>query len=102
MSYHSFEELEVWKRSSNLMIEIFKLFKNSKEFAFRDQIVRSALSISSNIAEGCERNSNILKLLIYTQTPWPSPPRWADRHRPCDKTLFQSTRNGLSARLPFF
>jgi len=58
MSYHSFEELDVWKRSSNLMVEIYKLFKNSREFAFRDQICRSALSISSNIAEGCERNSN--------------------------------------------
>ena len=58
MSYHSFEELEVWKRSCNLMVEIYQLFKNSREFAFRDQIIRSSLSISSNIAEGCERNSN--------------------------------------------
>jgi four helix bundle protein len=58
MSYHSFEELEVWKRSSNLMAEIYQIFKNSREYAFRDQVIRSSLSISSNIAEGCERNSN--------------------------------------------
>jgi four helix bundle protein len=58
MAYHSFEQLEVWKRSSNLMVEIFKLFKNNREFAFRDQVIRASLSISSNIAEGCERNTN--------------------------------------------
>ena len=58
MSYHSFEELEVWKRSSDLMIDIFRLFKNNREFAIRDQVIRATLSISSNIAEGCERNTN--------------------------------------------
>jgi four helix bundle protein len=58
MPYHSFEELDVWKRSSNLTVKIYNLFKNSREFAFRDQINRSSLSIPSNIAEGCERNTN--------------------------------------------
>jgi four helix bundle protein len=53
-----FEDLEIWKRSVNLTIEIYKLFMNSKDFGFKDQITRSALSIPSNIAEGFERESN--------------------------------------------
>ncbi|MDQ2069480.1 four helix bundle protein [Natronospira bacteriovora] len=52
-----FEDLEVWKRSARLSAELYKALRELKDFAFRDQITRSALSISSNIAEGWERNS---------------------------------------------
>ena len=54
----NFEDLKVWRKSKDLAVEIFKLFANSKDFGFKDQITRSALSISSNIAEGYERESN--------------------------------------------
>ena len=53
-----FEELEVWKRSAKLSAEIYKELRNLKDFGFRDQITRSGLSISSNIAEGFERDSD--------------------------------------------
>ena len=53
-----FEELEVWKKSFNLTKEIFQIFKNCKDYSFKQQITKSALSIPSNIAEGFERNSN--------------------------------------------
>ena len=52
-----FEDLDVWKRSSRLCAELYKHFQNCRDFGFRDQITRSALSIPSNIAEGVERGS---------------------------------------------
>ncbi len=57
MAYMSFEDLEVWKKSSRLTIETFRHFEKCGYFSLRDQIARSALSIPSNIAEGCERDS---------------------------------------------
>ena len=52
------ENLEVWKRSSNLSVNIYNYFKDLKDFSFKDQITRSSLSIPSNIAEGFERISD--------------------------------------------
>ena len=53
-----FEDLMVWKESVNLATQIYKVIQKSKDFGFRDQIQRSAVSVASNIAEGFERNSN--------------------------------------------
>ena len=53
-----FEQLDVWKRSSRLACEIYKLLASCKDYGFKDQITRAALSIPSNIAEGLERESN--------------------------------------------
>jgi four helix bundle protein len=50
-----YEDLEVWKRSLSLSITVYKLFENCKDYGFKDQICRSAVSIPSNIAEGWER-----------------------------------------------
>ncbi len=50
--------MEVWKKAYKLTIEIYKTFRNGKDYAFKEQITKSALSIPSNIAEGYERNSN--------------------------------------------
>ena len=52
-----FEDLEVWKRAARLATEIYKATAVLKDWGFRDQITRAALSISSNIAEGFERES---------------------------------------------
>ena len=52
------ENLDVWKRSCRLSVNIYKLFKESRDFSFKDQITRSALSIPSNIAEGFEKASS--------------------------------------------
>lgn len=52
-----FEELDVWKRATQLSINIYKELKSLKDYGFRDQITRAALSIACNIAEGFERDS---------------------------------------------
>ena len=53
----NFEDLEVWKRSKQLIVEIYKQLRNLKDYGFKDQITRSGLSIPSNIAEGFERST---------------------------------------------
>ncbi|HEC29996.1 MAG TPA: four helix bundle protein [Gammaproteobacteria bacterium] len=53
----TFENLQVWKRSSRLCSNVYQAFSTSREWGFKDQITRSALSVPSNIAEGYERNS---------------------------------------------
>jgi len=54
----AFEKLDVWKRSSRLCVELYKAIESCRDWAFKDQITRAALSIPSNIAEGYERDSN--------------------------------------------
>lgn len=54
------EELKVWQLAIELTNSIYIITNNgffSKDFALRDQIRKSAISVPSNIAEGFERNS---------------------------------------------
>ena len=53
-----YEDLNVWKRSTRLSVEIYKQLIKLKDYGLKDQITRSGLSIPSNIAEGYERSSN--------------------------------------------
>jgi four helix bundle protein len=55
---HKFEDLEVWQISYQLSVDIYKLLRESKEFELKNQILKSAVSVPSNIAEGYERKSN--------------------------------------------
>ncbi len=59
MAYHSFEDLEVWKRACRLAVAVVRAFSKSKEYILKDQMVRAAISIPSNIAEGYERDSRL-------------------------------------------
>ena len=55
------KDLEVWKLSMSMVMKVYKLTKNFPEhekFALTSQICRSAISIPSNIAEGCGRGSD--------------------------------------------
>lgn len=56
------ERLDVWKRSCRLSVNIYKAFDKTRDYSFKDQITRSALSIGSNIAEGLEKESHREKL----------------------------------------
>lgn len=58
----AFEDLRIWQDAQNIALQIYSLFKNNKDFGFRDQIQRAAISISNNIAEGSEYNSD--KIMI--------------------------------------
>lgn len=61
MHLYSFEKLEVWKDSINLTVLIYKLtkaFPDEEKFGLTSQMRRSAVSISSNIAEGISRSTN--------------------------------------------
>jgi four helix bundle protein len=53
--YRSFEDLEVWKRACQLVVRIYEVLRECREFSLRDQLQRAAISIPSNIAEGSER-----------------------------------------------
>jgi|SRR5699024_905843 len=56
-----FEELDVWKLSREIVNAVYDLSNNdvfSKDFALRDQICRSAISMLSNIAEGVESGTD--------------------------------------------
>jgi four helix bundle protein len=57
--YQSFENLDVWKRACRLAVEIVRAFSKSKNFVFKDQMTRCAISVPSNIAEGYERDSRL-------------------------------------------
>jgi hypothetical protein len=53
----NFQKLRVWQLTRELAVNVYKLTKSSglsKDYSFRDQIQRSAVSIPSNIAEGDE------------------------------------------------
>ena len=57
----SFEEFEVHKKGVLLTKQVYQILKNpafEKEYDFKSQIKRSVFSITNNIAEGSEYNSN--------------------------------------------
>ena len=61
MSKTNFKDLKVYKEAKTLAVEIYKLTDKigfKKDYGLRDQIQRSAVSIPSNIAEGCERETD--------------------------------------------
>jgi four helix bundle protein len=58
MSDETFENLEVWREGMDLSVRVYEVTRRCRDFDFRSQIRRAALSISSNIAEGYERDSN--------------------------------------------
>lgn len=61
-----FEDILAWQKSKELSILIYGLFKNNRDYGFKDQIQRASISIMNNIAEGFERKGNKeLKQFLY-------------------------------------
>lgn len=56
-----YRKMEVWKKAKDMAVKIYSI-SNSKDFShdfdLKNQMRRSAISISSNIAEGEESGSN--------------------------------------------
>ena len=51
----TFENLEAWQKAKELAIQIYRAFRTCRDYGFRDQVCRAALSVPSNVAEGVER-----------------------------------------------
>ena len=57
---YSFEKLEVWKVSRELVKDVYQVtsaFPQDEKFGLTSQLRRASISISSNIAEGSTRGS---------------------------------------------
>lgn len=56
-----FEDLEIWKKAVKIAVEVYRLADKgllATDFKSRGQFIDAAISISNNIAEGFEYNSN--------------------------------------------
>jgi len=70
--YTSFEDLEVYKATIKFTAKVFELLQKEefkKEWAFTDQLKRATLSISNNIAEGFERETDkeLVRFLYFSK-----------------------------------
>lgn len=57
-SVKCFEDLDIWEEAVSLSLQVYEQLKDCRDFGFRDQMQRSAISVPSNIAEGFERQTN--------------------------------------------
>ena len=58
MMIEKFEDVIAWKKSKELVMNIYKQFNQCRDYSYKDQIQRAAISIMNNIAEGFERRTN--------------------------------------------
>ena len=58
---HNYKDLKLWQKGIELSTQIYKLtstFPKEEKYGMISQIQRAVVSIPSNIAEGCGRNSD--------------------------------------------
>lgn len=58
MVINRFEDIEAWKEARELVKEVYTVFSGCRDYGFKDQVQRAAISIMSNIAEGFDRGTN--------------------------------------------
>ncbi|MEP2056931.1 MAG: four helix bundle protein [Maribacter litoralis] len=57
-----FKKLEIWKNGITIVKHVYSLVQklpSEEKFGLKSQLSRAAVSIPSNIAEGCSRNSEV-------------------------------------------
>lgn len=58
---HNYKDLKVWSKSIELVVDVYRAtaeFPKEEKYGLISQMRRSAVSVSSNIAEGAGRNSD--------------------------------------------
>jgi len=63
-----FEDLQVWQKSHQLVLEIYKItkkFPDNERFGLISQMRRAAVSIPANIAEGFRKRGKRDKINFY-------------------------------------
>ncbi|EKE29380.1 MAG: S23 ribosomal protein [uncultured bacterium (gcode 4)] len=66
MKIEKFEDLTFWKEAQDLVSDISGIFEKVKDAAFKNELYKPLLGISSNIASGFERKwNNEFKQLLY-------------------------------------
>lgn len=58
MKIERFEDIVAWQKAKELTLLIYKEFKQSKDYSFKNQLERASVSVMNNIAEGFERQTN--------------------------------------------
>lgn len=58
MKINSFEDAFAWQKSQELAVWVYQNFGSLRDFSFKDQICRTVVSVSNNIAEGFDRGSD--------------------------------------------
>lgn len=58
MSIARFEDVIAWKLARELAGRLYKILAFTRDYSFKDQIIRAAVSIMNNIAEGFGRSGN--------------------------------------------
>ena len=58
MKIEKFEDLQIWQKARILSSICYRTFSENKDYGFKDQIQRAAVSVMNNIAEGFERMGN--------------------------------------------
>lgn len=54
----SIENLYIWQESRSVVNDIYKMMVSYKDYGFKDQLQRAAISIMNNIAEGFDSGSD--------------------------------------------
>ncbi len=57
-----FKKLEIWKNGITIVKHVYSLVQklpSEEKFGLKSQLSRAAISVPSNFAEGCSRNSEV-------------------------------------------
>ena len=68
MKIKTFTNLNVWKEGHSIVLNVYKLtkeFPTEENYILTPQILRSSISITSNIAEGFSREGKKEKIRFY-------------------------------------